>query len=140
MLYPTIDELTRGKFNRYELSLATAKCARIITNEYVRQREEAERAVTGNKETDRPINTMIDRELRDDKAVKIAIRKIYEGEYIIVRRPDGYYDQLSAEDENAAAEGDAVSEISDATDFSNETENEDDVKDVNDSGDAEREE
>ena len=54
MLYPTIDELTRGKFNRYELSLATAKCARIITNEYVRQREEAERAVTGNKETDRP--------------------------------------------------------------------------------------
>ena len=140
MLYPTIDELTRGKFNRYELSLATAKCARIITNEYVRQREEAERAVTGNKETDRPINTMIDRELRDDKAVKIAIRKIYEGEYIIVRRPDGYYDQLSTEDENAAAEGDAVSEISDATDFSNETENEDDVKDVNDSGDAEREE
>lgn len=140
MLYPTIDELTRGKFNRYELSLATAKCARIITNEYVRQREEAERAVTGNKETDRPINTMIDRELRDDKAVKIAIRKIYEGEYIIVRRPDGYYDQLSTEDENAAAEGDAVSEISDATDFSNKTENEDDVKDVNDSGDAEREE
>ena len=71
------------------------------------------------------------------------MRKIYEGEYIIVRRPDGYYDQLSAEDENAAAEGDAVSEISDATDFSNETENEDAVKDVNDSeddGDAEREE
>ena len=140
MLYPTIDELTRGKFNRYELSLATAKCARIITNEYVRQREEAERAVTGNKETDRPINTMIDRELRDDKAVKIAIRKIYEGEYIIVRRPDGYYDQLSAEDENAAAEGDAVSEISDATDFSNETENEEDVNDSEDDGDAEREE
>ena len=137
MLYPTIDELTRGKFNRYELSLATAKCARIITNEYVRQREEAERAVTGNKETDRPINTMIDRELRDDKAVKIAIRKIYEGEYIIVRRPEGYYDQLNAEEENAAAEVDAVSEISDETDFSDETETEDDITDVNDSEDDE---
>ena len=88
MLYPTIDELTKGKFNRYELSLSAAKCARIITNEYVQQREEAERAVTGNKETDKPINVMIDRELRDDKAVKIAIRKIYDGEYVIVHRQD----------------------------------------------------
>ena len=39
MLYPTIDELTKGKFNRYELAIATAKCARMITDEYVKQRE-----------------------------------------------------------------------------------------------------
>ena len=43
MLYPTIKELTNDEFNRYELALATAKCARDITNEYVRQREAAER-------------------------------------------------------------------------------------------------
>ena len=64
MLHPTIDELTQGKFNRYELALATARCARLITDEYVRQHDVAERSQTGNKETDRPINTMIDRELR----------------------------------------------------------------------------
>ena len=31
MLYPTIDQLTKGEFNRYELAVATAKCARILT-------------------------------------------------------------------------------------------------------------
>ena len=83
MLYPTIEELTQGKFNRYELALATAKCARLITNEYVRQHDLAEKSITGNKETDKPLNTMIDRELRDEKAVKVAIRCIHEGQYSI---------------------------------------------------------
>ena len=84
MLYPTIDELTKGKFNRYELSLATARCARIVTDEYVKQREDAEKANTGNKETDKPINAMIDKELRDEKAVRTAIRRIRDEEYLIV--------------------------------------------------------
>ena len=44
MLHPTIEELTQGRYNRYELALATAKCARIITDEYVQQREAAEKA------------------------------------------------------------------------------------------------
>ena len=83
MLHPTIEELTQGNFNRYELALATAKCARLITNEYVRQHDVAEKSQTGNKETDKPINTMIDRELRDEKAVKVAINRIYEGKYTI---------------------------------------------------------
>lgn len=90
MLYPTIKDLTKGEFNRYELSLATARCARIVTEEYVKQREEAEKSQTGNKETDRPINTMINKELRDEKAVKTAIKRIHEGDYVIVRRPEGY--------------------------------------------------
>lgn len=83
MLHPTIDELTQGKMNRYELALATAKCARIITDEYVRQRDIAERSLTGNKETDRPIQSMIDKELRDEKAVQVAVNRIYRGDYII---------------------------------------------------------
>ena len=41
MLYPTIDELTKGKFNRYQLAIATAKCARLVTDEYVHQRTKA---------------------------------------------------------------------------------------------------
>ncbi len=84
MLYPTIDELTKGKFNRYELSLATARGARMVTDEYVKQREDAEKANTGNKETDKPINAMIDKELRDEKAVRTAIRRIRDEEYLIV--------------------------------------------------------
>ena len=86
MLHPTIDELTEGKYNRYELALATARCARLITDEYVRQHDVAEKNQTGNKETDRPVNTMIDRELRDEKAVKVAIGRIYKGIYQIDRR------------------------------------------------------
>ena len=87
MIYPTIKELTKGgEYNRYEIALATAKCARMITNEYTRQREEAERQMTGNKETDKPLNTMIDKEVRDEKAVKLAIGRIHKGEYTIVHK------------------------------------------------------
>jgi DNA-directed RNA polymerase subunit K/omega len=85
MLYPTISELTKDEFNRYELALATAKCARLITNEYVKQREAAEKAATGNKEADRNLINMINKEYRDEKAVKNAITRINSGEYKIVR-------------------------------------------------------
>ena len=86
MLYPTIQDLTRDEFNRYELALATAKCARIITDEYVRQREAAEKAATGNKEADRNLINMINKEYRDEKAVKNAINRIHNGEYKIVHK------------------------------------------------------
>ena len=99
MLYPTIKDLTKGEFNRYELSLATARCARIVTEEYVKQREEAEKSQTGNKETDRPINTMINKDLRDEKAVKTAIKRIHEGDYVIVRRPEGYVFETEKEEQ-----------------------------------------
>lgn len=99
MLYPTIDELTKGKFNRYELSLATARCARIVTDEYVKQREDAEKANTGNKETDKPINAMIDKELRDEKAVRTAIRRIRDEEYLIVTEAE---EEVCAEAEEEA--------------------------------------
>ena len=88
MTYPTINELTKGEYNRYEIALATAKCARMITNEYTRQRQEAERSMTGNKETDKPLNALIDKEVRDEKAVKIAIGRIHKGEYKIVREQE----------------------------------------------------
>lgn len=85
MLYPTITDLTKDEFNRYELALATAKCARIITDEYVAQRVAAEEAAGGNKETERSLINMINKEYRDEKAVKNAISKIHNGEYQIVR-------------------------------------------------------
>ena len=86
MIYPSIGELTNNhKINRYTLVVATAKCARIITDEYVKQREAAEKAATGNKEADRNLINMINKEYRDEKAVKNAITRINSGEYKIVR-------------------------------------------------------
>ncbi|MBQ7821344.1 MAG: DNA-directed RNA polymerase subunit omega [Clostridia bacterium] len=82
MIYPSIDELTKGKFNRYTLVVATAKCARLVTDEYVRQREAAEKLIS-NKETEKSLVAMIKREFRDDKAVKTAINRINTGEFQI---------------------------------------------------------
>ena len=106
MLHPTIEELTQGRYNRYELALATAKCARIITNEYVRQRTEAERSQTGNKDTDRAIVSMIDRELRDEKAVRVAIGRLHNGEYVI----DQHAEERRRAKEAAEAEAAALDE------------------------------
>ena len=81
---PSVEAMTNDNLNRYELVIATAKCARIVTDEYVKQRENAEKSITGNKEADKPLVTMIDKELKDEKAVKIAINRIHTGEYYII--------------------------------------------------------
>lgn len=112
MLHPTIEELTKGEYNRYELALATAKCARLITDEYVRQHDAAEKSITGNKETDRPLNTMIDRELRDEKAVHVAVNRLYAGEYVIDVHANEATEEEN-EDEAAEAEAEDIT-LSDA--------------------------
>ena len=99
MIYPTFSELTKDKFNRYQLALATAKCARIVTDEYVAQRENAEKAIAGGKESEKSIINMIDKELKDEKAVKIAINRIHKGEFEIV--------ECAPEAEEIPAEADA---------------------------------
>lgn len=83
MLHPTSQELSKGKYNRYVLVSATAKCAKMVTDEYCRYREDAERQIA-NKETDKSIASMIKKEIRDEKAVKCAIRRLHQGEYRIV--------------------------------------------------------
>ncbi len=124
MLYPTIGELTKGDFNRYELSLATARCARLVTDEYVKQREDAEKSQTGNKETDKPIQTLINKELRDEKAVKTAIRRIHDGEYVIVRRPEGYFASVKEEETEVEAPIDFKKMFQDADEDETESETE----------------
>ena len=86
MLHPTIKELTKDEYNRYELTLATAKCARILTDEYVKQREDAEKSMTGNKESDRNLINSIDKDLKDEKAIKNAITRFHDGRYEIYRK------------------------------------------------------
>lgn len=102
MLYPTIDQLTKDEFNRYELALATAKCARILTDEYVAKKEAIERNSTGNKEHDRSSMNALNKEYREEKAVKNAIAKIYDGEFKIVRGEDNA--EGTAEEQNASEE------------------------------------
>ena len=100
MISPSITQLTKGKFNRYTLCLATAKCARQITDEYVKQREIAERRIA-NKETDKSLSSMISREYRDEKAVKVAINKLYNRDFVMVGLTD-----TDGADENAAENAD----------------------------------
>ena len=82
MIKPSIEDLTKGKINRYELVLATAKCARELTDDYTERRAEAERKLA-NKETDKTIAAQLKLEASDEKAVKAAINRINSGEYVI---------------------------------------------------------
>ena len=87
MLYPTIQELTNGEFNRYELVVGVAKCARIVTDEYIAMRTRAQKMID-NHETEKPLAALIDPEYKDKKAVKIAIQKLEEGRFKMVRPED----------------------------------------------------
>ena len=83
MLYPTIEQLTKGEFNRYELVVGVAKCARIVTDEYVEMRAKAQKMID-NHETDKPLSALIDPDYKDKKAVKIAIADLESGRFRMV--------------------------------------------------------
>ena len=87
MIYPTVDQLTKGEFNRYELVVGVAKCARIVTDEYIEMRTKAQKMID-NHETEKPLAALIDPEYKDKKAVKIAIAKLENGRFKMVR-PEG---------------------------------------------------
>ena len=108
MIYPSIDEITKGNYNRYTLVIATAKCARIVTDEYVEQRELAEKMLANNKDSDKTIASMIKREIRDEKAVKTAIKRLYSGEFAITETPEQVDARLAAEAKKAEEEAIAV--------------------------------
>ncbi len=84
MIYPTIDQLTKGEFNRYELVIGVAKGARIVTDRYVDMRQKAQKMIE-NHETDKPLAALIEPEYKDQKAVKLAIAKIDNGEFRMTR-------------------------------------------------------
>ena len=85
MIYPTIDQLTKKSgINRYELVIGVAKCARIVTDEYVDMRNKAQKMIE-NHETEKSLAALIDPEYKDQKAVKIAIAKLLDGRFRMVR-------------------------------------------------------
>ncbi|MBQ9735754.1 MAG: hypothetical protein IJV96_03105 [Clostridia bacterium] len=81
MIYPPIPELTENyRFNRYELVIAVAKGAHVVTSEYLTMRANAERMISEEK-VDKPMLSLIDPEYRDQKAIRIAITRLHEGKY-----------------------------------------------------------
>jgi hypothetical protein len=99
MLYPSIQEILKAtekdgeeRLNKYSVTMATAKCARMITNEYIKERHAAEKKVA-NKETDKDLASLIKKEYRDEKAVKNALREMKNGEYeVFLPGEEGYED------------------------------------------------
>ena len=83
MIKPSIEQLTQGKFNRYSLVIATAKCARLVTEEYIEQRAKAEQLVA-EKKTEKTIASMINSDIRDNKAVENAVQRLHRGEYTVI--------------------------------------------------------
>ena len=80
MIYPTVEQLTKGEFNRYELVVGVAKCARIVTDEYIEMRTKAQKMID-NHETEKTLAALIDPEYKDKKAVKLAIAQLEEGRF-----------------------------------------------------------
>ena len=80
MIHPTIETLAHGELNRYEVVLGVAKCARIVTDEYVEMRAKAQKLIE-NHMTEKSLAALIDPEYKDQKAVKIAIAKLESGRF-----------------------------------------------------------
>ena len=85
MIYPTIEQLSNGEFNRYELVVGVAKCARIVTDEYVEMKAKAQKMIDNHEIENKPIASLIDAEYRDQKSVRIAIARLAGGRYKLVR-------------------------------------------------------
>ncbi len=106
MLYPSIQEILKAtakdgeeRLNKYSVTMATAKCARMITNEYIKERQIAEKKVA-NKETDKDLASLIKKEYRDEKAVKNALREMKEGDYEIYLPGEEGYEESNVIIEN----------------------------------------
>ena len=87
MIFPSIEQLTKDIYNRYELVIATAKVARVITDKLNEKKEEMERIISIRESTSTDKAPPAQREIKDfpeEKPVKSAIQKIFEGEFLII--------------------------------------------------------
>ena len=97
MLYPTIEQFGGAGSDRYAVTVATAKCARAITDEHLEQKALAEKAAAAGKDAEFVVT--VDRTLDDVKAVRVAIDRIHEGQYRIVRLADRPTEVIKVADE-----------------------------------------
>lgn len=105
MLYPSVQELTTEKINRYALVIAAAKGARHVTEEMLRARSKIEERRESDRMNSRDLKSEAMAETLSDKPVSVSVKRIYDGEYQIVM-PEG-----SAEDD--AGDYDVTSDYSD---------------------------
>lgn len=117
MVKPSLANLMdKENVNRYALVVATAKCAREITDEYVRMREYVEK--NGGKDADKSSVSVINPSYRDEKAVQNAIEELYDDEYRIIQStlPEGMGNPESAAEQDGedAEFTDEIEEITDA--------------------------
>ena len=82
MLYPTVQELTNEKTNRYSLVIAAAKCARHIIDKSNAEHEFEEQRKDDSAHYAKEVKD--EDLLLSEKPVSIAIKRIYEGEYKII--------------------------------------------------------
>jgi len=112
MVKPSLAKLMeKENVNRYALVVATAKCAREITDEYVRQREYVEK--NGGKDADKSAASVINQKYRDEKAVQNAIEEIYNEEYRIIKDslPEGMGRDHVRPEPEVEAEAEAEAEV-----------------------------
>ena len=121
MIYPTVKQLTKDQFNRYELVVAVAKCARVVTNEYIDIRSKAQKMID-NHETDKSLSALIPAEYKDNKAIKIAISGLENGRFRMAHPEDvdAVKAQIKAEAEALRALSEPASETADSESASEE--------------------
>jgi DNA-directed RNA polymerase omega subunit len=92
MLYPTIQELTEGKINRYELVIATAKGARKVIEKDIEVRESEQKKKELDRSSTKEKKAPVVGENLPEKAVTIAIKKIYAGQFSVSLENEGEAD------------------------------------------------
>lgn len=144
MVKPTLAQLMeKENVNRYALVVATAKCAREITDELTRQKEYVEK--NGGKDADKNAVAVINPKYRDERAVQNAIEELYNDDYRIVKSslPEGMgRDYVRPEPEETEAELDEADAESDCENEEtceelSEEANEDSAEDNSEESDAE---
>ena len=92
MLYPTIQELTGGKINRYELVIAAAKGARKVIEKDIEVREAEQKKKDLERANSKEKKAPVIGENLPEKAVTIAIKKIHAGAFSISLENEGEAD------------------------------------------------
>ena len=96
MLYPSIQELLKlsagengeERLNKYTLVMATAKTARVITNENRVKKENEKNSGEKSHSSKKEL-------VKDEKAVRSAVRTLKNGEYeILFEGDEGYEDSI----------------------------------------------
>ena len=123
MIYPTLEELRVAVdvlcncIKIAAITMAAAKGARMVTEEYVMEREHAEQLIA-RKETDKPLAALIDEELRDEKAVRTSVHRLRNGEFLIEEESANAEEPQTAEEsaeDGAEEEAREEAEVSDAS-------------------------